>query len=324
MNSIHEAIRKFRPDLKLDGWTASARLVPAAAAYPDFIKPETVARGLARPEVDGPPQAAPAFFLTRRQMVSLALVFSLAVVFGLGIALRPAKVGRVDARPAPAQAAVVPMQNTEKFNKVVTDPPAKTAVAAAPVVSPTVPPGFVPSISAPPKTAVSNSIPAQAAAPAKRALAPIKKPAQYVSLQPVRMNGTIAPPVVAAAAAATTSTVAAMEPQAPAAPAKGGVPEILYESDSPQSVPQSSGAEIAAMPAATVSAPRAAQKADAPTPASNSGRIQGIFWDKERPMALLGDDIIEVGSETPFGKVVEINKKFVVFDKAGKRATLAP
>lgn len=353
MNSIHEAIRKFRPDLKLDGWTAPERPMPAAAAYPEFIKPEMVVRGLAASDPAEPGASRPAPEPKQRAsawrpVASLALVFALAIAFGAGLALRPAKVGKVEARTAPEHQPVAMPITAKLTEPILQNEPVQAApavVAVKPQIENSNEPGTV-----------------KLAAIPKHSLAPIRKPAESVSLQPVKVvvpasGGTLTKltPVVAAATAPTTSVtvaakmanktavqvstipttsaiLAAMQPKTaapeqvnvarPSSAVNGDIPEILYEADSPQSVPASTG-ELAAAPVAAVKTARPAQ-ASAPAPASNGNRIQGIFWDKQRPMALLGDNIIEVGSETPLGKVVVIEKNYVVFERDGKRISIAP
>ncbi len=359
MNSIHEAIRKFRPDLKLEGWTAPERPLPAAAAYPEFIKPEMVARGLAGsnplPTPTPPaPQAAgrrPAW----QPFVSLALVFALAITVGAGLALRPARVGRVEARTAPEHHPVAARQNTAKLVQPLLQNaplPAAPAPAAPAVAAPTV------AAARPQAENTNGSATVRLTAVPRHALAPLRNPPQYVSLQPVSSAAPVstatsatlaaAAPIALAAASTPMTIAAAVPPAAPPAakpippPPPGAVsvaavsmaspaavpnthpnvPEILYEADSPQAVPASTGEAPA--PAAAVPTKPAGQAA-AHAPAANDRRIQGIFWDKQRPLALLGDDIIEVGSTTPLGKVVAIEKNYVVFEKeGGKRVTLAP
>lgn len=355
MNSIHEAIRKFRPDLKLDGWTAPKRPLLAAAAYPEFIKPEMVVRGLAtsNPAEPGASRRAPEpnkRASAWRPITSLALVFALAIAFGAGLALRPAKLGRVEARTAP--------------ERQTTATPNTTAATLAEPLMKNIPAQAAPAVVVvKPQTENSNETgTVKLAAIPKHSLAPMRKPAEYVSLQPRFVipppGGILArlTPVVAAATVPTTSVtiaakienkpaaqvstlpttstiLAAMQPETPApepvnvaqAPSavNGDIPEILYEADSPQTVPASTG-ELAAPPVAAVKTARPAAQVSAPAPASNGNRIQGIFWDKQRPMALLGDNIVEVGSETPLGKVVVIEKNYVVFERDGKRISIAP
>lgn len=317
MNSIHEAIRKFRPDLKLDGWKAPERAMPAAAAYPEFIKPEMVVRGLAASELAAEPAPKPSSRTKAwRPAISLALVFAVAIVFGAGLALRPAKVGKVEARTDPEQLA--PLQNTENLAK----PILKDIKIAAPAVAAA-------------KPAADNTIETgtvKLAAIPKHLTAPIRKRSETVSLRPLKSGAAIA------AAASTATTVIAAAKASPALqPVVGdsvvlaanpnpnpNVPEILYEaeSDSPQMIPANAG-ELAAVPVEVGKTKTSAPAA--PPPASNGNRIQGIFWDSQRPMALLGDNIIEVGSETPLGRVVAIEKNYVVFEKeGGKRVSLAP
>lgn len=296
MNSIHEAIRKFRPDLNIEGVNASARLMPAAAVYPESIKPDMVMRGLAGGE-DARPQATPpgAPLISWRPPLSLALAFALAIVIGAGIALRPAKMGAVGATYEPRSVA--------SFNYAVVPPP-----PGFKFVEPTV------AVAKPARAAVSE--------PAKKSLAPIRKAGEYVSLQPVKTPGKTA--ALAAAQPAPEYQPDPAPVTAVAQPAiNSDMPEVLYESESPQTVPTNVSTAAASVPAA----PKQAQR-DRPSSASSSPagavRIQGIFWDSQRPMALLGDDIVEVGSETPLGKVVEITKKNVVFERNGARVTLAP
>ncbi|MEN6624661.1 MAG: hypothetical protein ABFD69_00380 [Candidatus Sumerlaeia bacterium] len=303
MNSIHDAIRKFRPDLKLDGWSASARLMPATPAYPETIKPETVMRGLMRSDAAAGPPRLPEF--SWRPVLSLALVFALAVTVGAALTLRPARTGVVKASYEPRSVA--------RFEIAKISPPpgftfAEPAVAAAPAAA----------------KAAAEAAPAPAAT---RTLAPIRKPSmQYISLQPVKTAAPAeaAPSSLGSAAQASVPPEIATVNDAPApAVNSGSVPEVLYESESPQTMPATEYVPPAA-PAAHQQARTDPPAASNSEPSAAKVRIQGIFWDSARPMALLGDDIVEVGSMTPLGKVVEITKKNVVFERNGARVTLAP
>lgn len=304
MNSIHDAIRKFRPDLKLDGWSASARLMPATPAYPETIKPETVMRGLMQSDAVAGPPRLPEF--SWRPVLSLTLVFALAVTVGAALTLRPARTGVVKASYEPRSVA--------RFEIAKISPP----------------PGFKfaePAVAAP--VAARATVEAAPAPAATRTLAPIRKPSmQYISLQPVKTAapaGSVVPP-----SGGTSSAQESLPPEiatvnsAPApAVNSGSVPEVLYESESPQTMPATEYVPPAA-PAARQQARTDPPAASNSEPSAAKVRIQGIFWDSARPMALLGDDIVEVGSMTPLGKVVEITKKNVVFERNGARVTLAP
>jgi hypothetical protein len=69
----------------------------------------------------------------------------------------------------------------------------------------------------------------------------------------------------------------------------------------------------------TVGKPAAAKPAG-PAPL----RVEGIFWDRTRPMALINGDIVELGSRVRDGKVVDIQPSSVTIEIKGKQTVLTP
>jgi hypothetical protein len=95
------------------------------------------------------------------------------------------------------------------------------------------------------------------------------------------------------------------------------VEEVLYEAE-----------PIAA--AAKESEPVGEKAAGGGSPARRAAkegrslRVEGIFWDRTRPMALINGDIVEVGSRVGTLEVVEIKTSSVTVAENGLRRVLYP
>ena len=114
----------------------------------------------------------------------------------------------------------------------------------------------------------------------------------------------------------------------PIEPADAGVPEISYEDDTLY--------EAAPIPTATREAPDAPKSRFKSKTRGSSGksaeakpepaalRVEGIFWDRTRPMALINGDIVEVGSRVREGQVVDIQPGSVTVDIKGVKTVMMP
>ncbi len=53
-------------------------------------------------------------------------------------------------------------------------------------------------------------------------------------------------------------------------------------------------------------------------------RVEGIFWDRVRPLALINDKIVEIGSEIDGAKVVAIKPTSVTLNEHGRERVIQP
>ena len=53
-------------------------------------------------------------------------------------------------------------------------------------------------------------------------------------------------------------------------------------------------------------------------------RVEGIFWDRVRPLALINDKIVEIGSEIEGAKVVAIEPTSVTLNENGRERVIQP
>ncbi|OPZ04569.1 MAG: hypothetical protein BWZ08_02669 [candidate division BRC1 bacterium ADurb.BinA292] len=105
------------------------------------------------------------------------------------------------------------------------------------------------------------------------------------------------------------------------------VPEVLYEA---APVPEING-RLVSLDAAEGERPRAARPApagkpkhEAPASPTDGLRVEGIFWAKTRPMALINGQIVEVGSRIGNAKVTAINPGSVTLEINGREHTILP
>jgi len=194
--------------------------------------------------------------------------------------------------------------------------------------------------SAPPKPAVPIQV-AQSVPPAKSPLRLTLVPMLKPKLIPDEASATNA------SAAKAIQVVKAVTASAPAplqvadnrpAPALAGAPplagaaEVLYEGEPGPGVKLT--AQVRAADGADGDAPAPAKKSarssstalrerGEPAPGA-SLRVEGIFWDRTRPMALVGGNIVEPGTHVGSIQVVEIREDGVVIDDGGQRRMLHP
>jgi hypothetical protein len=243
--------------------------------------------------------------------------------------------GRGDVR---ASTAVVHPQAAHPVPAVVQTAAAPTA-KAAPVVAPK-PAALVATAAAPARD--DDEIPVlqsgstrQASAPQTAALNPVTRSEKVVS-EPAKMVAALTPAVMApapapaavatpnledGAAIANQSSIAAADQAGLVPVADAG--EVLYEA---APAPTASANASAAPRKSTRRAKGSGSEvsADDSSDAPGGLRVEGIFWDKTRPLALIGDKIVEVGSNVGGAKVVAINPDGVIIDEAGKNRTLRP
>lgn len=101
--------------------------------------------------------------------------------------------------------------------------------------------------------------------------------------------------------------------------------EVLYEAE-PQ--PQYHRIiPVDSVPAKTYSPARKPEKTPATKPASarRSYKVEGIFWEETRPMALIDGEIVEIGDHVAGGaEVLEIQRTSIVIEENGVKRTLHP
>ena len=98
----------------------------------------------------------------------------------------------------------------------------------------------------------------------------------------------------------------------------------LATADAPVASRAAPGTRRASTRAAVTPGSSQAAIARANRPAPASDRVEGIFYDKVRPMALIGGQIVETGASAAGGTVVAINPTSVVINRNGREITLAP
>ncbi len=309
-HSIIEAMRKHHPE----GAVGGIRLVPARHdRHPDYIRAGKKLQSSVASDPLGDTLPVPPGLLRRNRqaLVSLGLLFGLALAVGTGIGLRPARMGEVAALSAPAPAPV------HLEAPVSVQPP-----AALP--DPVQPASAVP---LPEPATVLAAEPAQLpAGPAEDPLL-ITPDQPEQAIMPIMMVGdlSLVPPAPMPQAPPPPVYHPELELAAPlppvqtlAATGRGDLPEVLYEAEWSESLePREDSAS---------SARRASVRGDAPTPpppAPAEKRLEGIFWSKDRPLALIGEQIVEPGDDTPLGRVIEIHPKHLIVERNGRRQTLS-
>lgn len=199
---------------------------------------------------------------------------------------------------------------------------------------------------APPAEMLPEAAPPRAAAPPQAAVQPPALAAAETAGVDIASAAPLAAPAASRATLLPVFKPAALLPVVPASPPPprseplrvqpaGEVPrvplaEVLYEGDPAPAAQSSRAALSAAAPPAAAARPRA-QSAPAAAPAtattaddSAAPRVQGIFWDKVRPMALIGGDIVEVGSSVGAYKVTSIQPGLVVLSDGASHLDLRP
>lgn len=241
------------------------------------------------------------------------LAFSAMLGLLIGV-LTPLMNGKVRARAAAHQAQEVASAAAESASVVdlpvapapepsvaspVVDVPVDILVQSEAPVAQTPPPGVVPVQSEPPVFSPARAL---------VRLAPVPKaPAAYEALKEQVLMDTV--------------------PASQGEAAEGSGDVVLFEAvPTPTAAPVNSGKPL----------PRGrsrakGSKADAPQTAASEPEarpqgphVEGIFYDKVRPMAMIDGDIVEIGTSTKLGKVVDIQPGKVTLENGGVRRVLTP
>lgn len=70
--------------------------------------------------------------------------------------------------------------------------------------------------------------------------------------------------------------------------------------------------------------PQAPRKSEGFTLRLATLKVEGIFWDKERPMAIVNGEIIEIGSNLSGAEVVAIDSNSITLEMNGIRRKIRP
>lgn len=88
--------------------------------------------------------------------------------------------------------------------------------------------------------------------------------------------------------------------------------------------PAASAQQAAAQKLALAAKKEQAEDSDAPGSSKRRMTVEGIFWDKKRPLALINGEIVEIGSKLGTFEVVDIKPGAVTIMKDGVRIALHP
>ena len=252
-------------------------------------------------------------------------------------------------RPAPAvisqKQIVKPAQNIQAHHKVAVPSaiPVASSIHKVQAVKQE-PPRPQPAMQSPAKSATPPAIQVAAAKPspvvARARLIPVAKAVKIELPDQTPIQDILSGADSKSIAESVTRQAAVVAgPKAPVhlaasePAAKSDVEEVLYEGE-----PAPSGANRVDNLTGSDSAPR--RDADA-SASQGKGRsisqaksqsdersggihVEGIFWDRKRPMALINGDIVEVGSRVGSSEVVEIQQSTVTLAENGLRRILRP
>lgn len=349
MSIISEAIRTVRPDLSASTHFPPADtrgLAPSQLAYlegstiQETLTPEAVlAAGRWERDLEALDQVLPLGLIAEREReqrvhaerMTRRVSWIVAGLIGatlLGIcvgALGTRDVVHAEMRPA---APVSQTAATQAYAELISQqaPPVVDAAAAAPTAT------EAGAASAPAPTATAGAVVVATAAPAPP---PMVAARTYAALAPVRKGeaGSFAPqPSVGGYA--EQPLVAPDEVLVDGlsyAHGDAGVSEEL-EIESPDAGDGEVLFEAAPVPAAG-SRGKSSRKSGGSIETANvdSGsdddgalRVEGIFWDKERPLALIADKIVEVGAKVKGCEVVSIEPGAVTLREHGALKVLRP
>jgi hypothetical protein len=180
-----------------------------------------------------------------------------------------------------------------------------------------------PPATAPPPVAVAQlTAPPQAAEPATGLEVPVLR----AQLRPLSKQPALTPDTEAAGAAAAGVADDVQSPRQVAASGNGmgAVPleEVLYEGEPAEGqravAPRAAGLASGATPRRTAEGRRS------PGQSAGGMNVEGIFWDKVRPMAIIGGNIVEIGSAVGPYKVTAIEQGRVLLSGGGRTLELRP